>query len=108
MKALTETKTKEIMYLDSLNSDGSDILAQIKTYLAEEHQTKKNSPLNLSDWKVFNFPNTPQQTNLDDCGVYMCQFAKTIANNENIEIKSSDIPNLREEMCYEILTANLI
>ena len=105
---VVKINSKEIVYLDSLNLDGSDILAQIKTYLVEEHRTKKGSHLNISEWKAFSLPDTPQQNNSYDCGAFMCHFAKTISNNEQIEIKPTDIPNLRELMCYEILKAELL
>lgn len=100
--------SKEIIYFDSLNLDHTKILEAVKSYLGQEHLAKKGSNLNFHDWKIYNFPETPQQTNGFDCGVYMCQIANLIAVNEPITISPKNAPSLRERMCYEILKTELI
>lgn len=45
-------------------------------YLADEYKDKKGGTLNLDDWKLVpTQPDTPQQENSCDCGVFATCFA---------------------------------
>lgn len=101
-------RTKRIFYLDSLSKVGRNILNSIKDYLIAEHRNKKGKPLDFKTWDCGAYPNTPQQSNGNDCGVFMCQFAKLITANQPVIVPQKSIPELRKQMCSEILKGELI
>lgn len=105
---IVKIPSKEIIYFDSLNLDHTNILDTVQSYLKQEYQAKKNKTLNLDDWKIYKYPETPQQSNCFDCGAYSCQIANLVAINEPIIIPAEDVPSLREKICYEILKSELI
>lgn len=104
---LVKIKAKLLVYFDSMNKVGRNILNQIKTYLAAEHLAKKGTPLNLSEWNCHIPTDTPQQNNSNDCGVFMCQIAKSCGANEPITVSQPQIQEFREQMCAEILNGEL-
>ncbi|CAB0014399.1 unnamed protein product [Nesidiocoris tenuis] len=91
-------KLQKIEYLDSLGKDGTDILEDIKNYLTEEHNHKKGTPLDTTNWKFTQRTDIPLQQNNDDCGVFVCQYAKSLGSSEEIQIKHSQIPEVRKLM----------
>lgn len=80
----------------------------IKTYVAGEHLRKTGKELDMNLWKCITSPNTPQQNNKNDCGVFVCQIAKALGTGEPIAVDQTQISNLREMMCHEILKGNLV
>ena len=100
---VAKTNTKELVYLDSMGLDGTEILESINQYLVEEHLSKKQTPLDPTYWSRIT-PKTPRQVNNDDCGVFLCAFAKLIAENLPVsQLEVTKIPQIREELCLEIL-----
>ncbi|CAB0009965.1 unnamed protein product, partial [Nesidiocoris tenuis] len=95
-------KLQKIEYLDSLGKDGTDILEDIKNYLTEEHNHKKGTPLDTTNWKFTQRTDIPLQQNNDDCGVFVCQYAKSLGSSEEIQIKHSQIPEVRKLMSTSI------
>lgn len=46
-------------------------------YLSDEYLNKKAGMIEKGEWKLVSHGTTvPQQENTDDCGVFMCMFAK--------------------------------
>ena len=105
---IVEPKLKRVTYLDSLNCDGSKILAQIKSYLQKEHLTRKKEELKVGEWEFRQDKNVPQQLSTHECGIFLLQFARNMAAGEPIAVDPHNIPFLRERICSEILTTNLI
>lgn len=105
---IVKNRTKRIFYLDSLSKIGRNILNTIKDYLSEEHLRKKGTPLDFKTWDCDIYPNTPQQDNPNDCGVFMCRFANLIAANHPVTVPQDSIPALRNQMCLEILKGELV
>jgi sentrin-specific protease 1 len=101
-------KDKQFEYYDSMGNSGSTCIQNLRLYIADEHRSKKGSEIDLSDWKNHSPGNTiPQQNNIYDCGVFMCQFAESIASGSDIEhVNQADMPYYRKRMMLEILNNN--
>ena len=68
-------KDKKIVYYNSLNM----------TRDAQKHPTRIQTLYPSIQWQnVDNTDNCPQQTNGNDCGVYVCMFAESVAKKEAI------------------------
>ena len=50
----------------------------------------------------------PQQTNGIDCGIFACQFAEHVAREASITFTQKDIPQIRRNMVWELMTRRLI
>ena len=51
-------------------------LTAISNYLEKEHNDKKGSVLDLSQWKAECVEDSPRQENGSDCGVFVCVTAQ--------------------------------
>jgi Ulp1 family protease len=109
--------TYSISYLDSLGNPGSEQLQIIQHYLADEflHQHNKGDSDHANDnnhivppptWHIVPIP-TPQQTNNDDCGAYMCFFANRLFQFAPLEASPEDISLFRDYIALSILTATV-
>ncbi|CAB0012285.1 unnamed protein product [Nesidiocoris tenuis] len=113
---VVKVKEKQIIYLDSLSEkkdskilvrESTTILDNIHSYLAYEYLEKTGVLLDSENWETIGIRSIPQQSNSDDCGVFMCQFAKYSTQAKPFSFTSDQIPNIRGQMCLEILTGFL-
>lgn len=115
---IIKPKMKQVAYLDSLSNNTGlkttlqqnaiTILDHVQSYLAFEHLERRNALLDSENWSTIQLLTVPQQTTSDDCGVFVCQFAKHVAQNRSLnDIDPNRIPQTRRVMCYEILTGTL-
>jgi Ulp1 family protease len=93
---------QSITYLDSLGCDGKDVLKNILHYLKDEHLDKKQNPL-PNAWTLLS-PDVPQQTNGNDCGVFVCAFAFHLSIGMSvIGIRQSDMDKWRNKILDDII-----
>jgi len=96
------------------------------SYIRDEHQDKKGSPFDTSDWECTNSKvrtpavsvnatdeqKAPQQTNGSDCGVFTCQTLELVARgvdpiDKGFEFSQTNMPFFRQLMTYETATGKL-
>ncbi|XP_078574037.1 uncharacterized protein LOC144860600 [Branchiostoma floridae x Branchiostoma japonicum] len=103
-------KKKWVVLMDSLQSSHCinqvTALARAKRFLT--FYLPKNE-LNWKDWTFYMPPadEIPQQTNGNDCGVFVCQYALHLARKIPLNFSQVAIPNIRKWMVLEICTASL-
>ncbi|CAF1369585.1 unnamed protein product [Adineta steineri] len=61
-----------------------------------------------ANWTVGYWKSVPQQKNTNDCGVFICQFAKYLARQWLINLTQEDMPRFRQQMINEIKLNKLI
>jgi Ulp1 family protease len=78
--AVVSMLDKTIDVLDSLGNSGIHYQMTLLRYLQDEHMDQKGGPLpDLESWRLIPpRETTPQQQNLNDCGVFVCQFAAAV------------------------------
>lgn len=79
----------------------------IFSFLKEEYKIKKNGIFDYRGWQLMKADDCPIQLNGNDCGVYVCINAESLARDANLDYTQKDIPKLRYRICYEILTNKL-
>jgi len=88
--------------------DRSTVFKRLRAYLDAEHRNKKKTPFDFTGWENHTLPDTPQQENGHDCGVFTCQFLETLSRGEEtFNFTQTDIPYLRRRMIWEIGNAKL-
>lgn len=103
---IVDMENSSIYYYDSLSFvQGDKCINHMKKFLTLKYENKNDaSKSSFREWVSGSMPNIPKQKNEFDCGVFMCQFAKSVVNGQRIAELSflSSIKELREEMIVEI------
>jgi len=103
-----DLKTKLFSYYDSLGSVDQTCIDRLRSYIVDEHKSKKKSKLDISAWKDY-CPghNIPLQYNGVDCGVFACKYADYVAQDKPFNFSQKDIPKIRKKMIEEIYRGEL-
>ena len=96
-----DMEKQRITYFDSLGKKNQACLEMLLSYLAEEHQVRKNSALDLANWTLDHAEHIPEQIK-DDCGIFTIKFAQYFARGSEMTFKEENIPYYRNRMIWEI------
>ena len=106
-----DVNKKECLFYDSMLVQRCEYVELIRQYLIEEHNNKKNRPLDVSGWTFDQSFDIPEQRNSWDCGVFSCMFAEFVTRglrlHKNI-FTESDMEYFRVKMGVEIIKGSLI
>ncbi|KAJ2928853.1 hypothetical protein H1R20_g8169, partial [Candolleomyces eurysporus] len=101
-------RKKRFESYDSMNMAKDSVWKQLREYVNAEHMNKKKKPFNFDGWVDWAPPDTPQQDNGFDCGVFTCQFLESLSRGEDEFIFTQEnMPYLRRKMVWEIATVRL-
>jgi len=103
--AVINFKEKRIESYDSMDAENErkgPLFALLRSYLQDEHRDKKGKDFNFSGWKNYGRPDTPQQENHYDCGVFTLNFLECVARGAEFGFKQSNMPYLRQRLIWEI------
>lgn len=106
--AVIDFRSKTIKYYDSMGAKNNKCLEALANYLVEEHKDKKKSEYDMSQWKLENVKNIPQQMNGSDCGMFSCTFAEFLTRDAKLTFSQEDMPYLRRKMVVEIISGKLL
>jgi Ulp1 family protease len=103
-------KEHSIKYYDSDGDEkgGLEIFPIIREYLASEYKRiTRGGILDQKEWSSMDCHKTktlPQQENDYDCGVFVCQFVKSLVERYPMEsISPKDMMNYRVEMVSTLM-----
>ena len=102
--------TKEIMYLNSLDNskvDGKTVTSNIEMWLRMEFESKNIS----GPFKDFNVKpvRCPQQSNTDDCGVFILAYTDLLSNQLDIDIMMQSLADgVRKLIAFWIVRGYLV
>ncbi|KAL1952204.1 hypothetical protein VTO73DRAFT_1353 [Trametes versicolor] len=101
-------RKKRIESYDSMNMDRGQVFKLLRQYLDDEHRDKKKKPFDFTGWQDYTLPDTPQQENGYDCGVFTCQFLEALSRGEeSFPFTQANMKYLRRKMVWEIGHAKL-
>lgn len=106
--AIIHLKNKTIKYYDSMGAPNNPVLTALANYLKEESLDKKKCEFDMSDWKLENVRDIPQQENGSDCGVFSCMYAEFVTRNRPIVFTQQHMIYFRMKMLYEICTGKML
>ncbi|EMD41725.1 hypothetical protein CERSUDRAFT_110298 [Gelatoporia subvermispora B] len=96
-------RRKRIESYDSMGMERDQVFKLLRMYLDAEHRNKKKKPFNFTGWEDYTLPDTPQQENGFDCGVFTCQFLEALSRGEeSFPFTQANMPYLRRRMVWEI------
>ena len=106
--AALDMDAKSITYYDSMGVNNEAALTELADYLCEEHKAKKETELDMSEWKKVIAENIPQQMNGSDCGMFACKFAEYLSRRARFTFSQSNMDYFRKRMIYEICTNQIM
>ncbi|KAJ1447670.1 hypothetical protein M885DRAFT_471721, partial [Pelagophyceae sp. CCMP2097] len=102
--AAIDMELKTVRYYDSMGGSGSAYLRALMRYLGDEHQDKRGSPFDATGWTmVATTPDTPQQSNGFDCGVFASYCAHYVSLGVKPSFSQQNVPHLRRRMMADII-----
>jgi len=90
---------RQLSCLDSLGKKNHTCLKTLKLYL---DKTSGHSYLIKEEESV------PRQSNSYDCGVFVCLYARSVAEGSALNFSQTDIPAVRNKIVIELLCNTLL
>jgi len=102
--AVIDMQKRRIQFYDSLLGSGMDYLKSLMEYLKDEHRNKFKKELDTSNWELLDCqPNTPQQENGYDCGVFTCMFADYLSRDMPLTFNQANVTECRQRIALSIV-----
>ena len=105
---VVDMRSNEIAYYDSMLGSGHRYVKSMRRYLVDEMQVKRKLAI-VQKWRLISRPtNVPQQTNGNDCGVFVCAFCFLISNRMSLQLFSQKhVPDFRRHIGLSIMKRRL-
>jgi len=101
---------KRIQMFDSLGGSGRPYLEAIFQYLKDDHKDKKKCEMpDQDEWElVVTQPDTPNQQNGYDCGVFTCMFADFLSKDCPLVFSQEHVTQCRERIALSIMNGSAL
>jgi Ulp1 family protease len=93
-----------VEWYDSMGSTHQTVVDILLRWVEDELKDKKQQVLDRSEWsRAVHGRDVPQQTNSDDCGMFLCKFADFVARGGRLNFSSRHMNYFRARMAHELL-----
>jgi len=102
---IIDFRARRFRYLDSmLSQPHANLGSFLRRYLADEHASKKQSPLEgVEAWTMPLSDQVPEQQNGYDCGVFACLFADYVSADKPIDFDQEHMQDFRALLAGRIV-----
>lgn len=97
---------KKICLYDSQGHSLQKVARNILKYLMSEAKEKKRAAFQ-DGWTVSFVEEIPQQTNENDCGVFVLEYSRCLALSRAFQFSQQDIPEIRRRIYKELCDCKL-
>lgn len=97
---------KTVCLFDSQRIGFETVARNIVKYLLKEAKEKKQTAFE-TEWKMSLKKEIPQQTNENDCGVFVLEYSRRAALHEPLNFSQNDIPTIRKRIYKELCDCTL-
>ncbi|XP_024130023.1 sentrin-specific protease 5 [Oryzias melastigma] len=101
-----DVASKKICLYDSQGNALQKVARNILKYLITEAKAKQQSAYE-SGWTVSFDEKIPQQTNENDCGVFVLEYSRCLALSRPFQFTQKDIPKIRKRIYKELCDCKL-
>ena len=95
--AVVDFKHWKICYYDSLRGNNEACFPLLKEYIMSFSQQ-----CTVKEWCYSTPKNIPHQHNHFDCGIFVCMYAKLLAQRKKLEFLQKDMPDIRRHIAFEL------
>jgi len=107
--AVAFMQEKKIQFYDSMGGGGQRYVNGLLRYFEDEHKDKKKASLDTSEWNLVSCqPDTPQQLNGFDCGVFTCMFADFLSRDMPLIFSQEHVTECRERIALSIMNGSAL
>ncbi|XP_038049902.1 uncharacterized protein LOC119723371 isoform X2 [Patiria miniata] len=78
-------------------------MMHIRDYLKSEAKHREKAQFSDIKWEMYVVGDIPRQQNMDDCGLFICQYAKRLSWKQKVRFDIKESINLRRQMHRELL-----
>ena len=96
-----------LRYFDSCGGFQLNVVAELSLFVVKQKEVREGVIWRPEDVVVINEGGLPRQEGGDDCGVYMCTFAKFYVLGLDPNFHQGDIVYLRRRMALELATKRM-
>lgn len=96
--AVADVAKKQVTYFDSLKKENFKCLRVLRKYLEE---------VNGQCYSSIHDKNIPMQSNSYDCGIFICMYARCVAEKSAFNFSQQDTPSIRKHIALELLYKTL-
>ncbi|XP_077580792.1 sentrin-specific protease 5-like [Stigmatopora nigra] len=100
-----DMRCKKISLLDSQELASQQVPQNILKYLKEEAREKRRRSF-VDGWKLSS-DEVPQQSNENDCGVFVLEYSRCLALGRPLRFSQRDIPQIRRRIYKELCERKL-
>lgn len=97
---------RTVCLYDSQGIGLQDVARNVVKYLLKEEKEKKPSAFEMG-WTVSLKEEIPQQTNENDCGIFVLEYSRCLALAEPLQFSQRDIPKIRKRIYKELCDCTL-
>ncbi|XP_077955264.1 sentrin-specific protease 5 isoform X3 [Gasterosteus aculeatus] len=101
-----DIEKKKICLYDSQGNALQKVARNILKYLMTEAKEKQHTDFE-SGWEVSYDEIIPQQTNENDCGVFILEYSRCLALAKPLQFSQRDIPKIRKRIYKELCDCKL-
>ncbi|XP_038139470.1 sentrin-specific protease 5-like isoform X2 [Cyprinodon tularosa] len=101
-----DISAKKICLYDSQGHSLQKVARNILKYLMSEAREKKQAAFE-DGWTLSIDENIPQQTNENDCGVFVLEYSRCLALSRPFQFSQQDIPKIRKRIYKELCDCKL-
>lgn len=95
-------------YYDSMKGSNITCLQCLKEFMIKKASEMGVTQHNFLEWAAVHDSNIPMQTNSFDCGVFVCMYARKLAEEVPFGFSQRDIPAIRKHIVLELLLKKLL
>ena len=96
--AAADVTSKQITYFDSLKNENLKCLRNLRNFLQEFCGQTYSTVLTRD---------IPMQSNSYDCGVFVCMYARCLAEKSDFNFSQQDTPTIRRHIVLELMCKTL-
>lgn len=106
--ATIDLHNHQFYYYDSMKGSNSTCLQHLKAFITKRATVMAATHHKFLEWPVIHQRNIPGQTNQFDCGIFVCMYARMLAEEIPFNFSQRDIPVIRKHIVLELLMKKLM
>ena len=95
-------------YYDSMKGSNIICLQRLKEFMTKQATVMAVTHHNFMEWPSVHHSNIPGQSNQSDCGVFVCMYARMLAEEVPFSFSQTNIPAIRKHIVLELLIKKLL